>query len=199
MSNALKKKNSLKPKDYDKRFAIQNYRRDVRLSEDCFTEVFYSMQLINVSVLWMSEEDGGFNFTKQKLKNFNNILIRHNQSYDDGGFMATEVEESHKKNLGFDCYMEAKSFPYRPKMKMYGKKIKSMRNHNIVLESVNGAIETYLILAVHTLRENYRFSKDMIWKWWNKCKEVSFLYADGATDKFVIQYLNDECGLKIEL
>lgn len=200
MSSVLKKKkNRLKPKDYENRFEIQNFRKDVKLSEDCFTEVFYSMQLIVFIVLYMSKEDGGFDFSKQKLKNFNSILIRHNKSYDDKGFNSMAVEESHKKSLGFDCMTEAKNFPYRPKMKMYGKKLKTMRDHNIALESINGGIETYLILAVHTLRENYRFSKEMIWKWWEKCKEISDLYARGATDKFMIQYLKDECGLEIEL
>ncbi len=126
MSSKLKKKKKYIPKGYEDRFKMQKLRKDVKLSENCFMEIFYSMQLINFSVLYMAEEDGGFNFTKKKLQNFNRILTRHNTEYDEGGFAATAVELSHKKNLGFDCYAEAKKFPYRPKMKMFGGKVKTM-------------------------------------------------------------------------
>ena len=197
MSSKLKKKKKYMPKGYEDRFKMQKRRKDIKLSEDCFMEIFYSMQLINFTVLYMAKEDGGFDFTKKKLQNFNKILTRHNTEYDDGGFAAKAVELSHKNKLGFDCYAEAKNFPYRPKMKMYGGKVKTMGEHNIALESINGAIETYLILALHTLHENYRFNKDMIWKWWEKFKEVSTLYVDGMTDEFIMQYIKDECGLVI--
>ena len=168
-----------------------------RLSEKCFQEIFYSMQLINFAVLYMSKEDGGFDFAKKKLSNFNRIITRHNQEYDEGGFISTAVSIRHKKNLDFDCYKEANNFPYRPKMKMYGGKLKTMKEHNVALTSINGAIETYLILAVHTLKENYRFSKADIWKWWEKFKEVSHIYAEGADDEFIIKYIKDECGIVI--
>lgn len=197
MSNALKKKRTLRPDMYDKRNAIHEHRKNARLSEKCFMELFYSMQLINFSVLYMATEDGGFDFTKKKLQNFNRILTRHNQEYDDGGFVSTAVSLDHKNKLGFDCFVEAKNFPYRPKMKMFGGKPKNMMEHNVALVSINGAIETYLILAVHTLRENYRFSKADIWKWWEKFKEVAELYVDGMTDEFIIKYIKDECGLVI--
>ncbi len=197
MSSKLNKKKKLRPKGYEDRFKIQKYGKDVKLSENCFMEIFYSMQLINIAVLYMSEEDGGFDFTKKKLQNFNRILTRHNTEYDTGGFESTSVSKKHKKNLDFDCFIEAKNFPYRPKMKMFGGKIKSMGEHSIALTSIDVAIETYLILALHTLHENYRFSKDMIWKWWEKFKEVSMLYTEGMTDEFVMKYIKDECGLAI--
>ena len=197
MGSKLRKKRTLKPDGYEKRFAIHKHRQNARLSEKCFMELFYSMQLVNFTVLYMSVEDGGFDFTKKKLQNFNRILTKHNQEYDDGGFISTAVSLEHKKKLDFDCYKEAVNFPYRPKMKMYGGKFRNMSEHNIALTSIDGAIETYLILAVHTLRENYRFSKDDIWKWWAKFKEVSELYVDGMTDEFIIKYIKDECGLVI--
>lgn len=197
MSNTLKKKTRLKPEGYRAKNAIHKQFKNAKLSETCFREIFYSMQLINFTVLYMSEEDGGFDFAKQKLRNFNKNITRHNQEYDDGGLISTAVSMDHKKKLGFDCYIEAKNFPYRPKMNMWGGKPKTMQEHNIALTSINGAIETYLILAVHTLRENYRFSKADIWKWWEKFKEVSELYVDGMTDEFIIEYIKDECGLVI--
>lgn len=197
MSNALKKKRILRPEGYEDKAAMHKHFKNAKLSEKCFMELFYSMQLINFSVLYMAKEDGGFDFTKKKLQNFNRILTKHNQEYDDGGFVSTAVSLDHKKKLDFDCFVEAKNFPYRPKMKMYGGKPKTMQEHNIALTSINGAIETYLILAVHTLRENYRFTKADIWRWWEKFKEVSELYVDGMTDEFIIKYIKDECGLVI--
>ena len=149
MGSKLRKKRTLKPDGYEKKTAIHKRFKSVKLSERCFMELFYSMQLVNFTVLYMSKEDGGFDFTKQKLQNFNKIITRHNQEYDDGGFISTAVALDHKKKLGFDCFLEAKNFPYRPKMKMYGGTPKNMHEHNIALTSINGAIETYLILAVH--------------------------------------------------
>ena len=197
MSNKLRKKRILRPDGYEKKASIHKSYKNTRLSEKCFTELFYSMQLVNFTVLYMSKEDGGFDFSKQKLRNFNKLLTKHNTEYDAGGFISSAVSLSHKQKLGFDCFVEAMHFPYRPKMKMYGGKIKNMQEHGIALTSINGAIETYLILAVHTLRENYKFSKADIWKWWEKFKEVSELYVDGMTDEFIIKYIKDECGLVI--
>ena len=197
MGSKLRKRSILRPDGYEKRFERHKYMQNRKLSEKCFQEIFYSMQLINFAVLYMSEEDGGFDFTKTKLRNFNKIITRHNQEYDEGGFISTAVELDHKKKLGFDCYKEAVNFPYRSKMKMFGGKVKDMKQYNIVLTSIDGAIETYLILAIHTLRENYRFSKEMVWKWWDKFKEVSHIYAEGANDEFIIKYIKDECGLVI--
>lgn len=198
MSSALKKKKRFHPKGYDDLEKMQKVQRSKTLSENCFMEIFDSMQLINFTVLYAPIEDGGFDFTKKKLLNFNKILTRHNQEYDEGGFTSAGMEASFIKKFGFDCRMEAKNFPYRPKMKMYGgRKPKSMTEHEIVLVSINAAIETYLILAIHTLNQNYRFNKDMIWKWWKKFKEYSELYVDGLTDEFIIQYFVDQCGLKV--
>lgn len=197
MSSALKKKRRFNPKGYEDRGKMQQIQKNKTLSEKCFTEIFDSMQLINFTVLYAPTEDGGFDFTKKKLQNFNAILTRHNQEYDDGGLTSTAMEEKFKEKFDFDCKLEAKNFPYRPKMKMYGGKPKNMTEYNVALASINGAIETYLILAIHTLHENYRFNKDMIWKWWNKFKEYSELYVDGLTDEFIIKYFVDECGLKV--
>ena len=194
MSSRLRMK---APKAHKEKRAMQKVMRNKALSEKCFVELFYSMQLINFSVLYAPAEEGGFDFTKQKVKNFNRILTRHNQEYDDGGLISTAVEKSHKEKFGFNCRLEAQNFPYRPKMKMFGKQPKTITDHTIALVSINGAIETYLILAIHTLHENYRFNKDMIWQWWKKFKEVAELYVDGMSDEFVIQYFKDECGLDI--
>lgn len=197
MSNGLKRKRNFAPKGYEDRFKMQKVMYNKSLSENCFMKLFYSMQLINFAVLYAPTEEGGFDFTKQKVKNFNKILRRHNQEYDDGGLISTLVEKNHNDKFGFDCRLEAQNFPYRPKMKMYGKQPRNMADHNLALVSINGAIETYLILAIHTLHENYRFNKDMVWQWWNKFKEVAELYVNGMSDDFVIQYFKDECDLDI--
>ena len=97
MSNALKKKNRMKPKGYENKFAMQKAKKNEAMSENCFMEIFYSMQLINFTVLYAPAEENGFDFSKQKMKNFNKFLRKHNQEYDDGGLISTIVETSHKK------------------------------------------------------------------------------------------------------
>lgn len=133
MSSALKKKRRFNPKGYEDRGKMQQIQKNKSLSEKCFTEIFDSIQLINFTVLYAPTEDGGFDFTKKKLQNFNAILTRHNQEYDDGGLTSTAMEENFKKKFDFDCRHEAKNFPYRPKMKMYGGKPKNMVEYNIAL------------------------------------------------------------------
>lgn len=102
MSSALKKKRRFNPKGYEDRGKMQQIQKNKTLSEKCFTEIFDSMQLINFTVLYAPTEDGGFDFTKKKLQNFNGILTRHNKEYDDGGLAATAMEKSFIEKFDFD-------------------------------------------------------------------------------------------------
>lgn len=190
MSNKLKRKTTPKRSQQQIKHHI-----DWKLAEGCYSEIFTSMQLICFTVLYMSKEDGGFDFSKKKLQNFNNFLTLHNQENVDGVLSSKETEKSLRKT-GFDCELEASQFPYRAKMKMLGKKCKPS-NIRVMLASANVAIEAYLILAVYTLRKHYGFSHQMIREWWTKCIEVSELYAKGMTDDFVMKFIKDELGLEI--
>ena len=198
MSNKLKKKSSLKPQGYENRFHLQQQHKNIKLSEECFVEVFYSIQFLGFCVLGMEEEDGGFNFSEEQITIFNNSIKENNETYDAAGMMSYAMEALLKKQINFDCRQEAKKFPYRAKMKMCGKKLKGMKNYEIAVGSTTEAVEAYLVLAVQTLREEFSFSKEMVNKWWSKCIEISNLYARGMTDEFIIDYLEKEFGLKID-
>ena len=80
---------------------------------------------------------------------------------------------------------------------MYGKPIKSKRDIDIVLASINAAIESYMILAIYTLKKHYNFTWNMIRHWWESCLDIADLYARGMTDDFVMQFMKDECNLVI--
>lgn len=193
MSNGLKRKASSKL--FPQRI-LQD--REWRLAENCFSKIFTSMQLICFTVLYSATEDGGFDFTKEKLKNYNKFLRLHNQENIDG-ILSSRVTESKFRKSGFDCERKASEFPYRAKLKMYGGKLKTKHDYNIMLASVNVAIEAYLILAVHTLRKHYGFSWNDIHNWWSECKKVGRLYSEGMTDEFVMKFIKDECDLDITM
>lgn len=191
MSSALKRKTR------PKRPARQPISdRDWKLTESCFSEIFTSMQLICFTVLYSDPEDGGFDFGKQKLKNFNDFLRKHNREIVDK-LLDSRTTESKFRKAGFDCEREASNFPYRAKLKMYGKKLKTKREYDIMLASVNVAIESYLILAVYTLRTHYNFTWEMINVWWNSCLQTAGLYSVGLTDDFIVDFIKDEIDLEV--
>ena len=190
MSNKLKRKTT--PKKSPQKKA---YERDWKVAENCYSEVFTSFQLICFSALYSAPEDGGFDFTKQKLKNYNKFLHMHHEENIEGTLSLKETSVKFKK-VGFNCEEKAVLFPYRAKIKMAGP-IKPGKM-KIALASVETAIESYLILAVHTLRTHYQFGWDDINNWWKKCVEVGELYAKGMTDDWVIKFIKDEMDLEIE-
>lgn len=191
MSNGLKRKVSSVQK------SKLLHEKDWKFADNCFESIFVSMHLICLTALYSSKEDNGFDFTPTKLKNFNNYCETHNKEMVDGLVDREEVER-HFKKVGFDCEEKASIFPYRAKVKMFGGKLKSKHDYALMLSCVNIAIESYLVIAVYTLHKHYGFSWNDIPKWYNKCVEISELYSNGMTDKFVMQFLKDECDIDIE-
>lgn len=197
MSNKLRKKRNLKPDGYDRKFAIHQHFKNAKLEDDCFVEVFYSLQYISYSALWTDELDGGCSFTVEMIKRFYECLNEYNDSFGNPGGVSWALQEVYKKQTGFDCAEEARKFSFRAKMKMYGKKLKTKRDYEIAINSTTDAVGIYLILAVHTLRKDFAFSGEMVRRWWDKCLEVAELYTRGMTDEFIAKFLEEECGLKI--
>ena len=197
MSNKLRKKHILKPDGYEQKFVIHQQFKDAKLEDDCFVEVFYSMQYISYSALWTDEEDGGCGFTVEMMKHFYEKLNKNNDSFGNSEGMLWSLKEVYKKQTGFDCAEEARKFPFRAKLKMYGKKLKTKKDYEIAINSTTDAVGIYLILAVHTLRKDFTFSGERIRWWWDKCLEVAELYTRGMTDEFIVKFLEEESGLKI--
>lgn len=167
-------------------------KRRTNLANDVFSEVYKSLQLITYYVLYYNQD-----FSKQQIKNFNKFLNKYNeemQLYEKNKLY--ELDQQFKDNLGIDCYKMAVNFPYRPKMKLYGKKTKNS-DVVIVLKNANYCIEDFLILCIYTLRTNYKFSAQRISEWWEQVIEFSRLYAEGLTDEHILKYFMQECDLEI--
>lgn len=197
MSNGLRKKRTLKPDGYEKRFAMQQRRKNERLSENCFVEVFYSLQYIAYTALWMAKEDGGLDFSEKDIKRFYECMNAHNDTFGEHGGISWALQEVFKKQIDFDCVAEARLFPYRAKIRMYGKPLKTRMDYMIAVDGMTEAVAVFLVLAVHTLRYDFAFSGEMVREWWSKCLEVAELYARGMTDEFMTKYLEEETGIKI--
>lgn len=150
-------------------------------------EVFKSLQLMNYYELYYD-----FDFTVQKLKNFNAILANVNLEMDRS--KVDIYTDKLKNNIGFDCYHEAKIFPLRPKIKISGILPKELFKQQALIEF---AIATYLCVAIKVMRENYRFNSKQIRLWWDKMKEFSYLYSKGLTNNDVKKYFSRECDLPI--
>lgn len=193
MSSAIKKKKThFKPRGYEDKLYAAKVARHIKASDECFSAVFSAMQMSSLYVLFYD-----FDFSKQKLKNFNEKLRKNNVeikglSYDG----AQKAEDNIKKNLRFDCLKEAENFPYRIKMKMFGRSPKQNEIRTFTA-SVNAAIESYLILSVTTLHKNYRFSGKQVREWWKKVLELSQQRIDGLTDEHIREYFMLACDLDI--
>lgn len=192
MSNKLKRKISPKQTPQSNKNS-----KAYKLAENCYAEVFVSMQLICLTVLYSSKEDGGFDFTSQKLKNFNKFLTKHNHENVDGELSSKDTERWIYESFDIYCALEARRFPYRAKMKMAGLKNIKPSDVKVIIAGVEVAIEAYLILAIYTLHKHYKFNCEDIHKWWAKCIEVGELYAKGMTDDFVTKFITEETGIEI--
>ena len=191
MSNALRKKTrKLEPKNYEDKFTMQRIARHISESDNCFWQTFKSMQMSCFYVLYYD-----IDFSKQKLKNYNEILRKNNEKIKNVSTIRAE-EERFIKNIGFDCEREARNFPYRAKIRMYGKNPKQNQIKS-VNSNMNDGIECYLVIAVYTLHYNYKFSGELIREWWNRMLDFSKNYVEGMNDDHVVKYFKQECDLDI--
>lgn len=153
--------------------------------------VFRSLQLMSYYELYYT-----FDFSVQRVKNFNAIMTRKNEELTPD--KVKEYEITLMNNIGFDCEKEAKKFPMRPKYAMAKIKPKDLIKYQNL---INHMISTYLVVAGKTLRENYRFNAEQLQLWWEKIREFSYLYVQNKneplTDEHIIQFFNQECKLPI--
>ena len=157
--------------------------------EKIIDEVFKSLQLMSYYELYYT-----FDFSVQRVKNFNSIMEKKNLEMKRD--LVYEYEKTLKRNIGFDCVAEAKRFPMRPKMQMA--KV-NPRDFNRNREVIDIMISTYLVIAIKTLRENYRFNAVQVQRWWDSIREMSHLYTqkEPLTDAHIVKYFNQECKLPI--
>lgn len=158
---------------------------------DAFYEAFKSIQLSGAYTIYYE-----LNFSKDELKEFNELLRKNNDKELQHVIQMKELESNIHANYNFDCVYAAAEFPYRAKLKMYGKKI-IPKNVATIVAGTTDAIRFYLVLSIYTLVENYRFDEDMVKIFYEKLKEFCKLYADGLQNADVLKYFIQECDLKI--
>lgn len=181
MSNALKKKSNSNINAYIKEMTERSGNK--RAYDRYFESTFVSLQLINACVMYTD-----FDFEKQKMKNF---TYKFEEVYDylnkdNYDLVRKEVDEKAK----VDCRQTAKEFPYRVKVKMAG----DLRKKSDIAEAVSNAtdsVEMFLVIAIKTLRDHYRFSAEKVHHWIERLVETSRLYAEGLTDEFVMNYIKE--------
>lgn len=193
-SKLKKKKKKMQPLGYERQNLLSHAEitRRTGIAKKSFSETFKSAQLINFCVMY-----DNFDFEKRKMTNFQKRFLAHNDLLDGPKLIQEEILI--KKAIGFDCEKEAREFPLRPKMKICGiKKVKRLVDAEVSINNASDSLESYLILVIKTMRDNYRFSKKNIYLWWEKFKVVAQLYADGMTDEFVIKYIEETLEWDLE-
>lgn len=160
------------------------------LYKDVFYEVYKSMQLSGAYVLYYN-----IDLSKKELQDFNKKFCEHDQEDSDHKISEREIKSNILKELGFDCRKESLNFPYRAKLKMYGKKT-SPKIITTVSVAASNAVELYLTLCIYTLRTDYAFDSAKIGIWYEKLKEFARLYGEGLTDEHVFKYFMQECELE---
>lgn len=169
---------------------LKRINKNSSIYKDAFYEVFKSMQLSSAYAIYYDMD-----FSKEELQEFSKNLARHDEEDRYHKISEGEIKENIIKELNFDCKKEALNFPYRAKLKMYGKKTTS-KTIMTVSTAASDAVELYLILCIYTLRIDHQFDIIQIRKWYEKLKEFALLYADGLTDEHVFKYFIQECDLE---
>ena len=168
-----------------------NVNRNSNLYKDACYEVYKSMQLSSAYVLYYD-----IDFSKEELQEFNKKFTKHDEEDSEHKISEIEIRNTILEELDFDCKKESVNFPYRAKLKMYGKKTTSNTITTVSVAASN-AVELYLILCIYTLKNDYQFDAAKIQVWFDKLKEFAKLYGDGLTDEHVFKYFMQECELEI--
>lgn len=165
--------------------------RRTRVAHDVNDRIFSSIQLAAYYTLYYDQD-----FSKQQIKNFNRFLRELNDEYKTyERSKVQKLSDDLKKNTGLDCRKMAVDFPYRIKMKMYGKPLG--KDAMIVVNNATDCIEGFLILGVTVLRRHYRFSAERIREWYGQMVEFTRLYVEGMKDSHVVEYFKLDCELEI--
>lgn len=168
----------------------KNINKNSSIYKDAFYEVYKSMQLSSAYVLYYD-----IDFSKEELQDFNKKFVGHDEEDRNHKISEIEIKNTILQELNFDCRKESLNFPYRTKLKMYGKKTTS-KTITTISTAASNAIELYLALCIYTLRKDYHFDIDRIQIWYQKLKEFTKLYGDGLTDDHVFKYFIQECELE---
>lgn len=166
--------------------------RNSQIYKDAFYQVFKSIQLSGAYALYYDMD-----LSKEELLDFNKKMSAHNEEDLNHEINESVIEAKLITDHNFDCRKEACAFPYRAKIKMYGKKT-NPKTIVSIRDAADSAIRLYLILAIYTLMKDYEYTIENVNLWVLKVKEFVKLYGDGLTDDHVFEYFMKECELEIE-
>lgn len=195
MSNALKgKKRKMRPKNYDLKPMVLNRVKERAMLNRCFSKVFTSLQLCSWYVLYAPEY---FNWDYERCKDFSDKMHGYNLEYGMARDEYPVIRDKLSGQIGLDIVAEAKRFPYRVKIKMYGEKV-SQKNITDIVFALNLAIESVLFLGLYTLYHDFNVTpEDIREAFIPRLMEIAWNYADGMTDNHMIQYFNGLEGWQI--
>lgn len=180
----------MKPKKFNKKM-----EHGMAVANKSFAEVFKSMQLLNLTVLYYD-----FDFDKESIKAYNANITKYNNECLDCKETFFAEEERILKVYRFSCEESAKVFPTRAKMKMIGvKKFRSMADWDIALQNATDAINVCLVLFLHEFINVMQPSISDVALYWRCMRQNAENYANGMTDDFVVQYFRDQIDLDIQI
>lgn len=195
MSNAIRgKKRKMCPKNYDLKPVVLNQVKEQAMLSRCFSKVFTSLQLCSWYVLYAPEY---FDWNYEQCKGFSDKMHGHNIEYGMAGDEYPIIRDKLSGDIGVDIVSEAKKFPYRVKINMYGGKVNQKNVTNIVF-AMNLAIESVLFLGLYTLYHDFSIAPEDIREVFiPHLMEIAWNYANGMTDKHMIKYFNGLEGWQI--
>ena len=171
----------------------QKVEHGKRVAVKSYAEVFKSMQLLNLCVLYYD-----FDFDKEMLKKYNESLKAYdNACFEDRGILLKE-DERILNEYHISCEEWARKFPTRAKMQMIGFKPKRLSDWDIALQNATESIESCLIMFMHEFTNAIEPTESDIELWWKSMNRyANECYANGMKDDFVIKYFKDQIDLEI--
>lgn len=158
-----------------------------------FSEVFRSMQLLNICVLYYD-----FDFDKEMIKAYNDKLKSYNNECLDSREAFMQEEERLMREYKFSCEDSAKEITTTSKMNMIGFKPKTKTDWYIALANGTDAIESCLVLFLHEFINVVKPSEGDVALWWRCMKRYAEeCYSNGMKDEFVVKYFKDQIDLNI--
>ena len=161
-----------------------------------FCETFKSLQLLGFTVLYYD-----FNMETTALTDFNNRMHGKNAELLDSTDLYDAAVEKIEKLWNCKLNKKIMEFPYRPRVKMMGGLPKGkvgLQSFNMANLQSYSAIESFLVLTFSVLIErNRRFGKTQMDLFWSNLKANSENYAKGMTDRFIVEYFQDQLNLQL--
>ena len=166
------------------------------IGDRVFCETFKSLQLLGFTVLYYD-----FNMETTALTDFNNRMHEKNAELLDSTDLYDAAVDKIEKLWNCKLSKKIMEFPYRPRVKMMGGLPKGkvgLQSFNMANLQSYSAIESFLVLTFSVLIErNRRFGKTQMDLFWSNLKANSENYAKGMTDRFIVEYFQDQLNLQL--